>query len=89
MVTCFPDVTVTERSKEDLYILLACDGLWDVYSSEEAVEQLVNRVYKKPPKNAAAFLKGVEELVDSCWTRDDNEDGKTNDNITALLVEFN
>lgn len=36
-VTCFPDITIHERTAEDEVLLLACDGLWDVMSSDEAV----------------------------------------------------
>lgn len=33
-----PEVTVTERSEEDVCIILASDGLWDVVSNETACD---------------------------------------------------
>lgn len=33
-----PEVTVTERSEEDVCIILASDGLWDVVSNEMACD---------------------------------------------------
>lgn len=33
-VTASPDVTVTKRKKEDLYIVLACDGIWDCVTND-------------------------------------------------------
>jgi serine/threonine protein phosphatase PrpC len=29
MVTCFPEITKTERSNRDRFLILACDGIWD------------------------------------------------------------
>jgi serine/threonine protein phosphatase PrpC len=45
MVSAFPDVTVTDRSPEDEYILLACDGLWDVKTTEEAIDEVNKTIY--------------------------------------------
>jgi len=28
-VTVVPDVTVRDRTKEDMFIMVACDGIWD------------------------------------------------------------
>ena len=28
-VTCFPDVTSRDRSDDDRFIIVACDGIWD------------------------------------------------------------
>lgn len=35
-VMCEPEVTITERSREDECLILASDGLWDVVSNETA-----------------------------------------------------
>ena len=37
-LTAEPEVTVHTISAEDEFILLACDGLWDVFTSQRAVE---------------------------------------------------
>lgn len=39
-VTYLPDITVHERTPDDEVLLLACDGLWDVMSNDEAAEHL-------------------------------------------------
>ena len=43
-ITCYPDITVQERSSKDEVLILACDGLWDTVSSEESVDHLRQRV---------------------------------------------
>ena len=37
-ITAAADMTVIERAPEDEFLLLCCDGIWDVMSNEEAVD---------------------------------------------------
>lgn len=59
-ITCDPDITVHERSSEDEALIVACDGLWDVYSSEEIAE-LVRQLYASGETSEALIC---EELLD-------------------------
>mmetsp|Transcript_36886 Transcript_36886/g.77878 ORF Transcript_36886/g.77878 Transcript_36886/m.77878 type:complete len:984 (+) Transcript_36886:161-3112(+) len=44
-VVCTPEVVVRERSEgEDMYLVLACDGVWDVMSNDEVGAFVVERV---------------------------------------------
>jgi hypothetical protein len=58
--------------------LLACDGLWDKFTNEEAVEFVRKRIQTNVPT-----LKIAEEIVQEAYNL-----GST-DNITAVLVVFN
>ncbi len=33
-MTGFPDINIQDRNEKDEYIVLACDGIWDVFSNE-------------------------------------------------------
>ena len=36
-ITCVPDITKRDRNlAEDSFVLIACDGIWDVVTSAEA-----------------------------------------------------
>ena len=35
-----PDVTCRNRTEEDSFILIACDGVWDVVTSAEASQYI-------------------------------------------------
>jgi len=65
--------------KEDQFIIIASDGLWDVMSSEEVVDFLHQLRHINPGLNTA-FL--AQALVYEASSR------HSTDNITVLVVEF-
>ena len=44
LVSPEPDVDILERCQEDQFVLLACDGVWDVLENEEVVELIGSRL---------------------------------------------
>merc|ERR1719281_503701 len=38
VVSNVPDITSTDLTKQDSFIISACDGLWDVVSDQQAIE---------------------------------------------------
>ncbi|KAH8083751.1 protein serine/threonine phosphatase 2C [Cristinia sonorae] len=68
-----PYTTETELSDEDEFLILACDGLWDVVEDQAAV-QLVRDV--NDPRKAA------EALLDHAYKN------WSSDNVTVLVVRF-
>lgn len=92
-MTAFPDVTITPLDPHCDFALIACDGLWDCRTSEEAIDWCHANIYKgkfvrgKLPD--ADLRKGVEAIVDaSCVETTVGAEGIGCDNITAVLVEF-
>ena len=43
-VSCEPETTVFKRDEKDDYLILACDGIWDVMTNEDVVEFVRSRV---------------------------------------------
>lgn len=67
--------TVSIHEGEDEFIILACDGIWDVMTDQEAVDFV--RLLDQNQKNQAAKL-----LVDTALTR------STSDNLTVVILFF-
>merc|ERR1712151_147977 len=76
-------------------MVMACDGVWDVVSSQTAVGFIRERL--GPPAEWAQRLSSgelelsgiLEELLDHCLSPDlDATDGLGGDNMTAVLVLF-
>lgn len=43
-VTCAPEIRVMPRHPSDEFLLLCCDGIWDVMTSDEAVRFVRNEL---------------------------------------------
>ena len=61
-VICYPDITVHERDEEkDEVMVLACDGVWDVLSNDEAVHFLTDIVFSTGGESAEYFETSGEK----------------------------
>lgn len=85
-VTCVPEVLAHLRSECDMFVILACDGVWDVFSSKEAVEFVSNsfrnrlEMHSKLRNDTVAEV--ADDLVQACLDRG------SMDNISVVLVAF-
>lgn len=79
MVSAVPEIVVVERDvASDRFLVLACDGIWDVVSNEECVS-LVEGIFKEGEQNIGL---ACEELLEQCCAKG------SLDNMTAFLVKF-
>lgn len=81
MVSALPDVEVKEINEDWDFILLACDGIWDVVTNEEACE-----LVRYPLGSGIEPAKVCEQLIQTCLAPDCNMGGLGCDNMTAVLV---
>ncbi|XP_017138635.1 probable protein phosphatase 2C T23F11.1 [Drosophila miranda] len=83
LVTAYPDVEVAEITEDWEFVVLACDGIWDVMSNQEVCDFVRKRI-------AAGMTPECicEELLNSCLAADFNITGLGGDNMTAILVCF-
>lgn len=78
-VTCIPDFVVVNRDLLcDEFILLACDGIWDVLSCWQCSD-LIQTILDEGETDLGLV---VEEVLDVCLEK------QSKDNMTALLVAF-
>ena len=89
-VCAVPDVTVFTRSEYDAFVVLACDGIWDVMSNQEVVDFFCNELSLCDPSQSSSvsdedksppLLAGAcDRLLERCLQK-----GST-DNMTVLVV---
>lgn len=78
LVSCVPDIQIQRRDEtKDEVLFLACDGVWDIMKSEEAVE-FFKREYQLN-QNVKAIC---EKMLDHCY------DNGSSDNMTLICVKF-
>lgn len=73
-----PDIITWERTPQDEFLLLACDGLWDVMSNEDASEYGRN-LFTIGEGNMMLF---AEEMIDNALAKG------SRDNISAVAMKF-
>jgi len=74
-VTAVPHIKVVDLTEQDEFLIVACDGLWDVLSYKDAVDNVASSRWNgRVPVQAAEYL--VREALDR----------KTMDNVTCICV---
>jgi serine/threonine protein phosphatase PrpC len=74
MIIHDPFTRVIELNETDSFIIIACDGVWDVTSDQEAVDLILD---EKDPRVASAKLRNYAY------------ENKSTDNITCTVVSLN
>ena len=69
-----PDVFYKKITLDTKYIIMGCDGLWDVINSEE-IGQIINTITKSNPENLAVELANLAVVKGST------------DNISIIVIE--
>lgn len=84
IITAEPDVQHIQLMNEDTFLLLACDGIWDVLSNQQAVDFVRQRLSQGMSPTDCA-----NELLDACLAKDPREArGVGCDNMTAAIIAF-
>lgn len=92
MISPLPDLVSHTITGGDEFMLVACDGIWNCMSSQEAIdfvkEHLTQaRQSKECSKTWLSDISG--KLMDSCMAADTLGDGCGCDNMTAVIVLLN
>eukprot|EP00897_Mesotaenium_endlicherianum_P010202 jgi/Mesen1/920/ME000117S00083 len=83
IVTAIPELQVVTVTKEDEFLVLACDGIWDVKSSQQVVTFIRKRLLKNKLLSTIC-----EELCNDCVAPDTNGSGVGTDNMSVVIVQF-
>jgi serine/threonine protein phosphatase PrpC len=78
-VVANPEIDVRQINADDEFLLLACDGLYDVMTNKEACEFIRGRLYDEHMSAQQVTDEIVKHAIDKLNTRD---------NVTAIIVRF-
>ncbi|ESO00112.1 hypothetical protein HELRODRAFT_185799 [Helobdella robusta] len=77
LVSPEPDVFVKERTDDDEFLILACDGIWDVMSNEELCDFVRSRLRLTNDLEAVC-----NSVIDTCLSKG------SRDNMSIILLTF-
>lgn len=83
MVVATPDITTFELQKGDEFLILACDGIWDVLSNQEAVDFVRKRI-----KQGQDLKSICEDMCDHCLAPDLKGLCRGADNMSVIILLF-
>jgi protein phosphatase 1G len=84
MITAYPDITVHQIDPADDFMIIGCDGIWDVLSNEEAVHFVGERLNR-----GLAPGQICEQIFERCIATNPRETrGIGGDNMTCIIVQF-
>ncbi|XP_067663840.1 probable protein phosphatase 2C T23F11.1 [Haliotis asinina] len=83
IVTANPDVIEKMITKDHEFLVLACDGIWDVLTNQEVVDFVRGRIAQGMEPEIIC-----EELMTRCLAPDCQMGGLGCDNMTVVLVCF-
>ncbi|XP_024878511.1 probable protein phosphatase 2C T23F11.1 [Temnothorax curvispinosus] len=92
IVTAFPEVQQFTVDEDWEFIVLACDGIWDVMTSEEVVQfvrpRLAHKIGNEETSNFTIHPEEICEELLNCCLAPDALMGTGCDNMTVILVCF-
>ncbi|XP_063415555.1 probable protein phosphatase 2C T23F11.1 isoform X3 [Mytilus trossulus] len=83
IVTAYPDVVQKRITSDHEFIVLACDGIWDVLTNQEVVTFVRSRIAQGMQPDMIC-----EELMTRCLAPDCEMGGLGCDNMTVIIVCF-
>ena len=78
-----PEIVVRDVTESLQFIVLACDGIWDVLSNQEVADFIIARLAKGLEPEIIC-----EELMTRCLASDSSMGGLGCDNMTVILICF-
>ncbi|KAG1547911.1 hypothetical protein G6F49_010060 [Rhizopus delemar] len=81
VVTCNPDLIEHEITKDDEFIVLACDGIWDCMTNQEVVDFV-----HKGIKLGKRLEEICEDMMDHCVADEQTTNGLGYDNMSVIIV---
>jgi len=87
VVSNMPDITSTELTDGDMFVIIACDGLWDVVQDQEAVNLVLEGIHavRSMSNGQEVDNRSMAEVLTRMLLEEALERGTT-DNVTTVVV---
>lgn len=87
VVSNVPDITSTDLAWQDNFVILACDGLWDVMNDQQAVELVSESMRELTPiaRQLEAEGRSMAEILARMLVEEALARG-SNDNISCVII---
>jgi len=79
-VSAEADILVHERTEEDLLLMLACDGIFEVYDNNDFARLMTHEIGKCHSRDLG---KAVEQMLDKCYKKG------SMDNMSIMGIQLN
>lgn len=83
MISANPDVTTCDLTPDLEFIVMACDGIWNSMSSQQAIDFVKSRLSED-----IELSNICEQLFDKCLAPTTAGDGTGCDNMTCIIIMF-
>jgi len=88
LVSCVPDVKSFRRQSDDEFMVIACDGVWDVMTSQQMVDRIKKDLFKIHRGSLQPDAL-VQKILEECLAPGPKKKyGKGSDNMTMILIVF-
>lgn len=88
IVSCVPEIKSFRRQRDDEFVVIACDGVWDVMTSQQVVDRVQKYLLPIRCGNLSSDAV-VSKILDECIASDPSKSfGKGTDNLTMILIVF-
>ncbi|XP_054584027.1 protein phosphatase 1G isoform X2 [Eptesicus fuscus] len=89
MISALPDIKMLTLTDDHEFMVIACDGIWNVMSSQEVIDFIQSKISQRDENGELRLLSSiVEELLDQCLAPDTSGDGTGCDNMTCIIICF-
>lgn len=86
MITCVPEIKREKLGADSAFLIIACDGIWDCLTSQEAVDLVGDHFANKKPAKVSAI---IEDMFDKIIATDVASSGGIGcDNMTCVIIQF-
>jgi protein phosphatase 2C family protein 2/3 len=92
MITCVPDVKIEKIDKGTEFLIIACDGIWDCMTNQEAVDYVREQAAILKKKSGTTFKLSfiIEKMFEKIVAEDIAASvGLGCDNMTCTVISIN